>query len=508
MKIKNNIIICILLGLIWQGLAQDKPLTKKQMYADFDELITILQDCNPQLPVRKAVTNIYQLEMAKSLRTNIDTINDRESFSSLLSQVLNCMYDIHAKKTNDYDSYDNLKNIDTAILIYRKNNAKRPVYQPFVTLIGNPIYVNGEYFLGGLYQFIDIEKNDTLRLFYSKILAYNNIPYKKYIQETLNEYPSEGIRWNIQSKEYYHIFPTIPYSGILTVEDNKKVINLDLNRKYGINISQSDTIIKLNIPNKDRAINETIFYSDIDSVLFIGLNSMYDPKKEIAKKIKEIGKDKPIDKIIIDVRGNNGGSDFVWHSILKAIVADSLLYNPILAFKNTKRVKKLYNYPNAFYDIKKLEIRKFDWLPEETFLVTNFKPDYILPDSNSLKYKGKIYILQNEEVYSAAHSLASYASHIKQLVSVGEPSGLLAGFGLSPALFQLKYSKFTFRLETAIDVSNVIKVEDVYQNIPEIIVKIPTEKKLEYEQDWHYNRHYKEYLYNYDYLFQKVLDMK
>ena len=246
-----------------------------------------------------------------------------------------------------------------------------------------------------------------------------------------------------------------------------------------------------------------VFYFEDDSILYVYLNDMIDPDDNTSSKIKEIGTGKPISKIIIDVRGNRGGEDRVWHTILKSIVADTLVYNPVMAFKNTKWLKKHYSYPNAFTDIKKLDIKVFEWLPDESFLVTNFKPAYLIPDSNSLQYKGRIYILQNEEVYSAGHSLATYASHADQLISVGEPSGLFAGFGLSPDLFQLKYSKFSFRIELAIDVSNANKPLDVYQNIPEITIPIPTKDKFEYVKDIFYDKQTKAYLYKYDYFIQK-----
>jgi hypothetical protein len=494
-----------LFGLICQSIAQEKSLTKKQMYADFDELITILQDCNPQLSIRKAVTGIDNLELAKSLRLAIDTINERSNFDYILSRALNYMYDIHAYRTNDYGvEYDNLKGIDTNILNYRKNNSQ-PSPKPF-TFLSNPIHIDDDYFLGGACKMFKQGTNDTINLYYSKIITYNGIPYKKHVQKMFNTYPASGIRWDHQKKEYYHVFPIMPFSGILTIEDKGEILTLDFNQRWGV-YYLNDTVVNTFIPLK-KDVNETILYLEKDSILFIGLNRMNDPERKSVQQIKEIAKDKLINKIIIDVRDNKGGDDLVWHDILKAIVADTLLYDPVMAFKNTKRLKKYYNYPNAFYDIKKLDVKQFEWLPEETFLVADFPPDYIVPDSNSLDYKGKIYILQNEEVYSAGHSLASYARHVEQLVSVGEPSGLLAGFGLNPALFQLKYSKFTFRLETAIDVSNATKPEDVYQDIPEIIINIPFEKKLEYYKDWYYDRHCEKYLYEYDYLFQKVLEME
>jgi hypothetical protein len=197
----RNIIIIIGLfcGLLCQSLCQEKQLPKKQMYADFDELISVLQNCNPQLAVRKAVTGIDHLELAKSLRSAIDTIEERNKFDYLLSNALNYMYDIHARKNNKYYAeFDNLKDIDTVILNYREQNPK-PVIRSFV-LHGNPIHIDDDYFLGYVYQFINLETNDTLNIYYSKIISYNDIPYKDYVQKTLNKYPSAGVRWDYQKK--------------------------------------------------------------------------------------------------------------------------------------------------------------------------------------------------------------------------------------------------------------------------------------------------------------------
>ncbi|MDR2980129.1 MAG: hypothetical protein LBV02_06800 [Bacteroidales bacterium] len=502
------IAIFFLFGLCIQMQSQEMTLSKKQMYEDFDELIHILQDCNAQLPIRKIVTGIDQIALAKSLRSAIDTISTTDSFIALLNTVLNYMYDIHARESNAYFvGYDNLKGIDTAIMSYRENNKDFSNKHLFPA---NPLFANGEYFIPGIYQMIDLENRDTIFLYYSKIISYKGIPYEKYVQDNLAYFSPIGTRWDNEKKEYYSITSLIPFTDTIKVENQGNEIDIDLGRKYKISITQTDTVCKKEDVQKSKFPlgEKKVLYFEEDSILYIYLNDMIDFENLIPLKIKNIGKLKPISKIIIDVRGNRGGGDLVWHNILRAIVADTLIYDPVIAFKNTKRLKKFYSYPNAFADIRKLDIKVFDWCPDESFLVTNFEHTFLIPDSNSLQYTGKIYIIQNEEVYYAGHSLTTYASHIEQLVSIGEPSGLFAGFGLSPNLFQLKHSKFSFRIELAIDVSEVKEPSDVYQNIPEIIVAIPPKEKFEYIKDHSYDKQSKEYLYKYDYLFRKIAEMK
>ena len=147
-------------------------------------------------------------------------------------------------------------------------------------------------------------------------------------------------------------------------------------------------------------------------------------------------------------------------------------------------------------------------MPGTEYLVTQYDPTYFAPDSNSLKFSGKIYVLQDENVFSAGHSLTSYCSHIEQLISVGEPTGLLAGFGLLSTLYQLKNSKFSFRLEPVIDVSNAKCALDVYQDFPEIIIELPFEEKRKYlDYNW-VDMQNENNLYKYDYLFKKVLELE
>ena len=59
------------------------------MYKDFDQLVKIIEDCNVQLPVRKAVTGYDNLAEIKKLRKGIDTVTTNRGFDYILSEALN-----------------------------------------------------------------------------------------------------------------------------------------------------------------------------------------------------------------------------------------------------------------------------------------------------------------------------------------------------------------------------------------------------------------------------------
>ena len=156
--------------------------------------------------------------------------------------------------------------------------------------------------------------------------------------------------------------------------------------------------------------------------------------------------------------------------------------------------------------LKYSTVENLKWLNNKKVRVLSHNI-YLHPDLNSLNYNGKIYILNDDATYSAAHSLVTYAEYLDQLVSIGYPTGQMVGFGLMPSLFQLKYSKFTFRLACTMDITNCSKPIDVYHDFPEIEVHPSLEEELLYPWS-EYDTKSEEYLYKYDSMFKKVLELK
>ena len=238
---------------------------------------------------------------------------------------------------------------------------------------------------------------------------------------------------------------------------------------------------------------------------------MLDPQDNFGDSIKFVGKGKRIDKVIIDVRGNRGGGDQMWRKMLSAIIRDTLIWDYRLSLNDNDQVKSFLKkeYPRISLDSEYRSV-VYPLLGGKRVLMPVDTEYMLVPDSNSLAYAGKIYLLQDEETYSSGHSLTSIARMIPQLVSAGMPTGNLAGLGFNPWLFQLKNSKFTFSIETGIDLSGVKTLEDVFQDRPEIEVYPTFDEYIQYYHSYNYyfDTHDKEFLYNYDYLFKYIMNLK
>lgn len=72
--------------------------------------------------------------------------------------------------------------------------------------------------------------------------------------------------------------------------------------------------------------------------------------------------------------------------------------------------------------------------------------NFVVLDSLSLPFEGKINVLQDKFIYSLASNLSSLAKNSKQLISIGEIPDLLGGLQASTLMITLPYSKFIFRV--------------------------------------------------------------
>jgi hypothetical protein len=332
-----------------------------------------------------------------------------------------------------------------------------------------------------------------------KVLSYNGQDFAEYVATNYKN------SWNYKQKKFYYNswWMPLPNTGIIKGEQDGKTIEFDMDSCLGRMLGDG-TIVTLNdVPKSERwgEIGRTIKYFLKDSILYIYLDKMTHDST-FYDKIKAVGRDKAINKVVIDVRGNGGGSDLVWHKTLQAIIKDTLPYMAQIAFNDNKTMrKKLIGYK------KITRFEKIGWLDNRKYGIISDTTMKIAPDTNSLNYSGTIYILTDRSTYSAASTLVNYAEHLDNLVSVGYSTGQMLGFGIMAPLFQLKYSKFTFRLACTMDITNCTKPIDVYHDFPEIEVYPTFEEEILYPHSI-YDTKSEEYLYNYDSMFKKVLELK
>lgn len=154
------------------------------------------------------------------------------------------------------------------------------------------------------------------------------------------------------------------------------------------------------------------------------------------KYITFLKKLKTILNLIIDIRGNGGGNIAYWiENIVEPLVYKKITYRTYTVVKNydikyTKTLDKLpkgKNYPPELKD-------DFGYFAEISYTVT---------PKNYVGFKGKIYLLTDAGVYSAAEGFASFAKATKWATVVGTSTS--GGLGFNPDLLILPNSGLIIR---------------------------------------------------------------
>ncbi|GHT32037.1 hypothetical protein FACS189434_02940 [Bacteroidia bacterium] len=334
-------------------------------------------------------------------------------------------------------------------------------------------YMNGEYFNARPFTYNDILINSG-----EKITAINGIPINKFINDHLFE--MYDLRWEPIDKKWYSLLFTkaLPLLGMeqytLTIGD--KDVKLDC----------SKTVDNLQREHRQSTYTPKVLLIDND-ILYIRMPMMYYGDWYINELLQAYTPE--VKKIIIDVRDNFGGNDGVWIDLLKKIIDEPITYNYRVGMNHNDGLENILL--SSFKDLKK--DRKKD--RTEIFTETT-----LYPDSNSVHFKGKIYVFQNEFTYSAASALSSVAWQNENLILVGMPSAFISGYTLPALMFKLPHSEIVFSLAFSADMTG--GNENPYMDKVEVLIKENIDEFL--DKTLNNDAYSEEYLVNKDPLVKYV----
>ena len=509
MSKKYSRIIILLLVFIFsklnvesQNINQEIPvLTTKQMQEDFDYLIKVLTDVNPQVSFRTKLTGIDPIKTAKSLiQKEMSKVKNFEGFYYLTHKALCCMQDQHCKI---YDVPDFL--ISQLIHIPKSSFEKTTMYinqfdrYNFGGLFSTK-YINGKYYVISNYLGKNDSSDSTLLPAGSELIAMNEVSISKLISLNYSLIPS--LKWDNKKKEFYSttLFDPNEYglgeNIFLKVKlPNKDTVNIDFsNKKLSIdgNLNSDFTSFKVEL-----------FQNEILYIRIPEMNlDQYDTLQYLITKYKKIN----LSKVIIDIRNNPGGNDSLWIKLLGLLVAKPLKLNSTLLVKKTDFVGKyLDKYENT--NFAKLKLFKHSLIPnDEEFVNLQDSSTLIKPNAESLNYTGKIYLLVNENCYSSSLAFLSAIRGHDKFVSVGQRTGWFGGRGITPFFFELPNSKIVFSVEPIIDFTGISDINQVLQDKPDEEIDLNIQDYIN-EISYKGERYSKDFLYNYDPTFRHVLNI-
>lgn len=177
-----------------------------------------------------------------------------------------------------------------------------------------------------------------------------------------------------------------------------------------------------------------------------------------------------LDTLIIDIRDNPGGSDLYWKenivSVLTSVPLETLTYGLV----------KGGGYSRAFFESLGITLKPIGDMP----LLPNVPPEAsefkyftetksVIEPKGCLKFEGKIYLLVNDKVFSAAETFASFAKVTGWATVVGSPTRG-DGNSLESILLALPNSGLVVRFKAEMGLNPDGSCSQEYGTIPDILL--------------------------------------
>lgn len=181
--------------------------------------------------------------------------------------------------------------------------------------------------------------------------------------------------------------------------------------------------------------------------------------------------------LIIDIRDNGGGSNTYWKdNIISKLIQEPLSYKFYYIFPGADFAEKFIKYKQGIgYDqmnpISSMDKNVLLNAPPE--VKNNFK--YYYEDNNtinpneSINFKGKIYLLVNNKVFSSSEMFAVVAKNTKLATIVGEKTSG-DGIGFGPIICKLPNSGYLFRFSQVMGLTSEGICDEEYKTEPDIKV--------------------------------------
>jgi hypothetical protein len=489
-------------------------ISYRQMIAEHDTLVSYIKQTSPIIYFNKEVRGIDFDFHARQLKRSITPKTTMEEYLVIVKKTLNAAQDGHTSQLNTtlldivkkYWIPQKLVSFDSASTanMYQYVKVLKEAYYSKAEL--NLVYTQGEYYNVLPFTFKGKEYPANM-----KLISCNGQGIHAFVK-TMTQLVSP-LRWD---RERNRVYDENFYWPAEIYKKNLKLTFRDKNNfKYELSLAKQDTLTYLAKKTHDYGYfsqEDTVVthYFENQGIFYAKLPAMREELGDTIKnRMEEVFSKHKIKSVVIDIRGNGGGSDNTYNKFLSKLLQDTLKKKVVVARNFSPYIQAHYRINSDSVLKSKTHTFDIDGPTLQTqqlyYIKQNF--DFVVPDSSNYSFSGKIYVLQDKFIYSSASNLSSLASSSEQLVSIGETPDLLSGLQANTIMMMLPYSKFIFRVEPQIDLTGIKTVADIFQNhvqhrvsysIDDLYLRMTTTEDL----------YGKNFLLKHDPIFAKVLELE
>lgn len=227
--------------------------------------------------------------------------------------------------------------------------------------------------------------------------------------------------------------------------------------------------------------NNIVLNIDISNGIYIKLKSFGFNKNEEEnfREIKNfIIENSNKENLIIDIRGNDGGDSRYWIEIMKYLIRKPESVKSINMYRDSKILEKYYKIPKDdrkyIRDLEDGNIIKKKYEKDFDFIVEGEGID-ISPIVEDPIFNGKIWVLVDGEVYSAAMQFMDFCNSTDYITTVGTNGG--GGMNFGNCLLSLPNAGLVYKFDLSVRLNDDLQPTDIYGVPPKLYTE---EDALEY----------------------------
>ena len=241
------------------------------------------------------------------------------------------------------------------------------------------------------------------------------IAQKPYVEETLDYYSHF---WKDPSM--YYEFLTMNKESVRDRYDIKGVQSKDLKKKKSLKKAR-DT------ENSGENLEVKLLDKELGLVKINEMLAEYELDDDMEKLDKFLEENENLKALVIDIRGNSGGNIEYWQEyLLPRLIEKKVFVNNHMFFKDGMRTRLLLKSEGiSCENISNVDLGKMDLEHKEDLKDFSYysKDKIEISPLNDNKFKGNLYLLVDEGVYSAAEGMANFCKNAKIAKLLGQKTG-------------------------------------------------------------------------------------
>jgi len=459
------------------------PLTVEQRLEDFNYLYNILEESFPYFEVKKRQFGIDWLSRKDEFVEKIKSVTSDREYYQVLNEILMLLQNGHTNIIPPGSDFEEFKNIYKGPIPWDQvfgNEKVEACYEYWKNVVpesGNAVipvaftYVEGNYYSNR--NIINPERTtDELGVpMGSRLTKINGTNIDQYIRELVTSrlLKYDGIREKFKVNQLVIRSNNEIELTFITPEGNEGRKKLKPYRPDSLGGSQStypEHLYSTEIIEENK-----IAYIKLPSFASYYVDKDRDGMVEFFKEIKDY------DSLIIDIRGNGGGSTNYWMSNVIPYLSDKdLVANAYIILRKSEYTVPFIKNKTflSYYWLKPIKDLSFYRENPEFYLRDDNAVydvlDYNIKSRNSEGFKGKIYLLVDDYVYSSAESFAVFAKATGWATLVGTRTGG-DGIGFDPIAVALPNSGLIVRFPADMGLNPDGSINEETATVPDIYIE-------------------------------------